>query len=160
MRTVNPDEPAPPFSTWPVQLSDPDVGFAWYAGKGTVVTQISCTHGTARVATILNDWIDQLLQAHATEMASAGGLLGIHDWRRVKNYDSSVRRIWVERIGQRPKGYLRKSVVIIGDNPLIKMAVAGANLLVAVASRNQGQIELSTNVYETLRKYAVTAPER
>ena len=61
---------------------------------------------------------------------------------------------------RRPKGYLRKAVVIIDDNPLLKMAVAGANLLVAVASRNQGQIEFSTNAYETLRKYGVRAPER
>jgi hypothetical protein len=78
----------------------------------------------------------------------------------VRKYDSSARQIWVDRIHRRPKGYLCKVVVIVVDNPLLKMAVAGANLLVAVASRDQGQIEITTNAYETLRKYGIRAPER
>jgi hypothetical protein len=160
MTSLRPTEPLLPFSTWPIQFSDPDVGFAWYAGNGTVVTQATSTHGTARTATVISDWIDQMLDANGADVARAGGLLGIHDWRRVQKYDSAARKTWIERIHRRPKGYLRKAVVIIADNPLLKMAIAGANLFVAVASRDQGQIEISTNAYETLRKYAVRTPVR
>jgi len=156
--SLRPVEPSPPFATWPVQMSDPDVGFAWYAGNGTIVTQATTIRGTAHAATVLSDWIDQLLEANRTEIAQAGGLLGIHDWRRIQKYESAARKIWVERIHQRPRGYLRKAVVVIADNPLLKMAIAGANLFVAVASRDQGQIEVSTNAYETLRKYGVRTP--
>jgi len=38
-----------------------------------------------------------------------------------------------ERMKKRPKGYLRKAIVIIADNPLLKMAVAGGNLLAAIS---------------------------
>lgn len=158
MTSVRPGEPASPFSNWPVQYADPDVGFAWYAGNGTIVTQICVTHGTAPGVTVVSDWIDLLLEAHREELAQAGGMLGIHDWRRVSKYDSDARKIWLERIQRRPKGYLRKAVVIVADNPLLKMAIAGANMLVAVASRGEGQIELATNAYEVLRKYGVQAP--
>jgi hypothetical protein len=160
MLSLHPSEPTLPFSNWPLHLSDPDVGFAWYAGAGTVVTQVITSHGTARAATVVSDWIDELRERYATDLENAGGLLGIHDWRRLRKYDSSARQIWVDRIRRRPKGYLRKAVVIVNDNPLLKMAVAGVNLFVAVASRDQGQIEITTNAYEALRKYGIRSPER
>jgi len=160
MPSIRPHEPTLPFSAWPLQYSDPDVGFAWYAGRGVIVTQVSGNHGTAHASTVLSDWIDQLLATHAADIAQFGGMLGIHDWRRVLKYDSDARKIWVDRINQRPKGYLRKAVVIIADNALLKMAIAGANLLVAIGARGQGQIEIATNAYEVLRKYQVALPFR
>lgn len=158
--SIRPGEPAAPFAGWPIQCSDIDVGFAWYAGNGIIVTQITGVYGSARVATVLSDWIDLLLDTHNAEIADAGGMLGIHDWRRVKKYDSDARRIWIDRIRQRPKGYLRKAVVIVSDNPLLKMAIAGVNMIVSVASRGEGQIEIATNAYEVLRKYDVQTPQR
>jgi hypothetical protein len=152
--------PWPPFSAWPIQCSDPEIGFAWYAGQGIIVTQITGTHGTARAATVLSDWIDELLDSNASDLAKYGGMLGIHDWRRVLKYDSAARKVWYARIHRRPKGYLRKAVVIVADNPLLKMAVAGANMAIAVASRGEGQIEVATNAQAILSKYCVTAPQR
>ena len=146
-------DPSPPFSSWPLQFSDPDVGFAWYVGKGIIVTQASATHGTVRVATVVSDWIDELRERHHEEFDRFGGVLGIHDWRRIRTYESDARKVWVERINKRPPGYLRKAVVIVGDSPLLKMAVAGANMFLAVASRNDGRIEVATNVYQILNKY-------
>lgn len=150
--------PAAPFSSWPIQCVDPDVGFAWYAGNGVIVTQISGRDGTPRVASVLSDWIDELLELHRTEIVATGGMLGIHDWRRVRNYDSSARNIWFGRMKRRPPNYLRKAVVVISDNPLLKMAIAGGNLVLALASNRIGDIEIASNAYEVLRKYAVTSP--
>ena len=160
MPSLIPNGPAAPFSNWPIQLNDPDVGFAWHVGNSTIVTQISSDHGTAHTATVLSDWLDQLVARHKAEIESGNGLIAIHDWRKVKRYDSAARVIWFERMKQRPKGYLRKAVVITADNPLLKMAIAGGNLILAVLSGSQPTIELATNAYEVLRKYQVKAPTK
>src|SRR5512138_3427630 len=102
---TNPAEPLAPFSTWPVQMSDPDVGFAWYTSPATLVTQALPSHATARVSVILSDWGDLVLVRHREEIERCCGLLGIHDWRRFRSYDSEARRKWMQRIERRPKGY-------------------------------------------------------
>ncbi len=154
----NPSAPLPPFNAWPVQFSDPDVGFAWYTHPGTLVTQATARHATARVSSVLSDWVDLVLEQHREEISRCGGLLGIHDWRRFRGYDTEARRRWMERIQRRPKGYLRKGVIIVGDNPLIKMAVSGANMIVALASGGDSQFEIATNAYHVLQKYDVRRP--
>lgn len=151
-------EPLPPLNSWPVQLSDPDVGFAWYTSSATLVTQALPTHATARVSEVLSNWVDLVLEQHRDEIARHGGLLGIHDWRRFRTYDSEARRKWMQRIERRPKGYLRKGVIIIADNPLIKMAVAGANMIVSLASGGHSQFEIATNATQVLHKYDVQRP--
>ena len=158
--SLRPTEPAPPFSEWPIQHADPDVGFAWYVGNGAIVTQVCATVGTARCATVVSDWIDKLLEAHGTDISNAGGLLGIHDWRRIQKYESEARTIWFARILRRPKGYLRKAVVITADNPLLRMAIAGGNLLMAVKRSSEARIETATNAYEVLRAYEIPIPTR
>jgi hypothetical protein len=151
-------EPLPPFNTWPVQLSDPDVGFGWYTSSGTLVTQALPSHATSRVSEVLSNWVDLVLEAHREEIDRCGGLLGIHDWRRFRSYDSEARRNWMQRIQRRPKGYLRKGVIIIADNPLIKMAVAGANMIVSLASGGHSNFEIATNATQILHKYDVRPP--
>ena len=153
-----PTEPLPPFNAWPLQLSDPEVGFAWYTSPATLVTQALPAHATARVSDVLSDWVDLVLQRHSEEIHRCGGLLGVHDWRRFRSYDSEARRRWMQRIQRRPKGYLRKGVIIIADNPLIKMAVAGANMIVAMASGGGSQFEIATNALQVLQKYDVRRP--
>jgi len=154
----NPIEPLPPFNSWPIQLSDPEVGFAWYLNPGILVTQATPAHATVRVAAVLSDWVDLVLESHREEFSRRGGMLGIHDWRRIRSYDSEARRSWMQRIRRRPKGYLRKGVIIITDTPLTKMAVAGANMVVALASRGDSQFEIATNANQVLREYDVRPP--
>jgi len=157
IRTPSPGaiEPLPPFNTWRIQLSDPEVGFAWYTSPGILVTQATMTHAGVRASVVLSDWVDLVLETHREELRQCGGLLGIHDWRRFRSYDSEARRLWTQRIRRRPSGYLRKGVIIIAESPLIKMAVAGANLVVAIASGGSSQFEIATNATEVLRKYNV-----
>ena len=52
------------------------------------------------------------------------------------------------------------SAVKLPDKLTSKSASPEPPMLVAVASRGEGQIELATNAYEVLRKYGVQAPER
>lgn len=158
VQSPTPADPLPPFNAWPIHYSNPSVGFAWYTTPATLVTQAIATHATAHVADVLSDWVDLVLEKHRAEIDSCGGLLGIHDWRRFRGYDSDARRHWMQRIQRRPKGYLRKGVIIIADNPLIKMAVAGANMIVALASGGGSQFEIATNAFQVLQKYDVQRP--
>jgi hypothetical protein len=151
-------EPLPPFNSWPIQFSDPEVGYAWYTASATLVTQALPTHASARVSDVLSDWVDLVLQRHREEINRHGGLLGIHDWRRFRSYDTEARRRWLQRIQCRPKGYLRKGVIVIADSPLIKMAVAGANMIVTIASGGESQFEIATNALQVLHKYDVRRP--
>jgi|GEM_PF-1581168 len=151
-------DPLPPFNSWPVQLSHPEVGFAWYTSSATLVTQALPSHATERIAEVLSDWVDFVLERHRKEIQQCGGLLGIHDWRRFRSYDSEARQKWQQRIERRPKGYLRKGIIIVANNPLIKMAVAGANMVVSLASGGHSQFEIATNAFEVLRKYEVRRP--
>jgi hypothetical protein len=154
----HPTEPLPPFNSWPVQLSDPEVGFAWYTSSATLVTQALPTHATARVASVLSDWVDLVLERHQKEIDRCGGLLGIHDWRRFRSYDSEARRTWLLRLQRRPKGYLRKGIIIVDDSPLLKMAIAGANMIVSLASGGRSQFEIATNAFRVVQKYDVRRP--
>lgn len=153
-------EPLPPFDNWPLQLSDPDVGFAWYTNSAVLVTQAIPSHATAHVSDTLSNWVDLILEMNRDEIERCGGLLGIHDWRRFRSYDSEARRKWMQRIERRSKGYLRKGIIVIADSPLIKMAVAGANMIVSLASGGSGQFEIATNPFHVLHKYNVQAPLR
>ncbi len=125
--------------------------------------QVSATHGTARMASVFSDWLDEAVATHEEEIAAAGGFLAIHDWRQLTRYDSEARRIWLARMGERAErhpGYLRKAVVIIADNPLLKMAIAGGNLVATLASRGKSQVEIATNAIAVLAKYQVRPPPR
>lgn len=151
-------QPQPPFHTWPIQFRDPEVGFAWYTSAATLVTQVIPKHASARVSAVLSDWVDMVREKHQDDIARHGGLLGIHDWRSFRTYDTEARRLWLQRIERRPKGYLRKGVIIISDSPLIKMAVAGANLIVALASGGKSQFEIATDAAGIVDKYNVQRP--
>jgi hypothetical protein len=158
MSSIAPPAPAEPLSNWAIQLYDRAVGFAWYVGKGTIVTQVTSQHGTVHAAAVVSNWIDLLLARHAREIEAHHGLLAIHDWRKVKKYESGARVAWFERMKQRREGYLRKAVVVTSANPLLKMAIAGGNLVHAFITRSESTIELASNLSEVLRKYKVELP--
>jgi hypothetical protein len=140
-------------------LYDPDAGFAWYTGSGILITQVCAERGTAPVATILSNWIDETLASHREEIAQSGGLFAVHDWRQVRRYDSAARSVWFERMKKRPKGYLRKAIVIIADNPLLKMAVAGGNLLAAISLDGHTKVELASDIHAVMRQHSLMPPK-
>jgi hypothetical protein len=147
-----------PFDRWPIQHYDAHYGYAWYCGKGLVVSHITVAHGSEAAATAYHDYEERILRDHAAELAKNGGLFVIHDWRVLETYDAAARQLWQERMQSRPKGYLRGSIVCVKKaGPLLRMAVQAANL---VASLSQGaKVELTNDLGAALRKYGAAAAE-
>lgn len=147
-----------PFDRWPVQHYDPHYGFAWYCGKGLVISHIIIAHGSEAAANAYHDFEDAVLRDHAAELAENGGLFAIHDWRVMETYEAAARQVWQERMQTRPKGYLRGSIVCVKRaGPLLRMAVQAANL---VASLSQGaKVELTNDLDGALTKYGGPATE-
>jgi len=139
----------PPFDRWPVQHEDPRYGYAWYFGRGLIVSHLTISHGTKEGANAYHDYESSILRLHDREVAEAGGLFVIHDWRAIVTYDSEARRIWQERMKSRKKGYLRGSVVCLARAaPLLKMAVQAANLWASVL--HGAKVELTTDLRAAL----------
>jgi hypothetical protein len=57
---------------------------------------------------------------------------------------------------RRPARYLRRAVVVVGDSPLLKMAVAGAHLMATLSL--VGQVELAHDIDEVLRRHPLRRP--
>jgi hypothetical protein len=142
----------PPFDRWPVQHQDDRYGYAWYCGKGLIVSHITTPHGSTAAAQSYLDYEDRVLREHAEECLSNGGLYVVHDWRAMESYDHDARKYWQGRMRQRPKGYLRGSTVCIASaGALLRMAVQAANLVASVV--HGVQVELSTDLEATLREH-------
>ena len=138
-----------PFDRWPVQHDDPRYGYAWYCGRGLIVSQTTVSHGSKEAAYAYHDYEGTILRLHAEEIAAAGGLFVIHDWRTLATYDTEARRVWQERMKSRKKGYLRGSVVCLTQAaPLLKMAVQAANLWASVL--HGAKVELTSDIRAAL----------
>lgn len=148
--------PLAPFGDWPIQFFEPEIAYAWYTHGATFVTQALIVSTNVYVVSILNDWLDDVTRTHREEIERAGGLLAIHDWRRIRKYDSASREAWFARMRARPSNYLRKAIVVVGDAPLLKMALAGANLLTALHLKSQ--VQIASNCYQVLREHGVIRP--
>ena len=150
--------PQSPFERWPLHHVDPRYGYVWYCGAGMVVSQLTITHATREVVDAYHGFEEQVLRECTDDLREAGGLFAIHDWRALESYDAAARTSWQERIKNRPKGYLRGSVVCVERaNALLKMAVQAANV---VASLTHGaKVELTTDIGPALTKHAVVAPK-
>jgi hypothetical protein len=128
--------PQPPFESWPRQAFDPVFGYLWYAQPAIVVTQSIIEHASVAMATFVHDLIDQVIEYAAQDIAQHHGLLFIHDFRSLSGYETEARLEFLARIRRRTPGYTRGTVVAIRmDQPLLRMGVQGANLLLSVAMK-------------------------
>ncbi|MFW6050443.1 MAG: hypothetical protein ACODAU_04670 [Myxococcota bacterium] len=150
--------PKPPLDAWPVQAYDERIGFIWYCEGGVIVSQATVRHGTPEAADAYHDLVDQALEARADDLARSGGLFVVHDWRELTSYDAAARKVWQERMRRRGRGYLRGAAVVVAQaNPLLRMAVQGANLMAAL---NLGShIELATDMPTLLRAHGIEPPQ-
>lgn len=141
-----------------MQHRDDSYGFAWYCGRGIIVSQVIATHGSAAAAWNYHQFEEQVLRDRAAELKRYGGLYVIHDWRAMQTYDAQARRIWQERMREREKGYLRGSVVCVARaGALLKMAVQAANV---VTSTVHGvRVELSDDLEAVLQKNQIERPD-
>lgn len=151
----------PPFDRWSVQHQDEHYGYAWYCGDALIVSHITTPHGTSAAARSYHDYETHMLREHADDCRRCGGLFVIHDWRAMETYDADARRVWQDRMRERPKGYLRGSTVCVASaGALLRMAVQAANLVASVV--HGAHVELTTELEATLRKHHVplTGPSR
>lgn len=151
------DSPRPPLEAWPVQHYDRSFGFAWYCGRGLIVSQSAITNGGAEPSHAYHDFEESMLGEHAEEIRAHGGLFVIHDWRTLLDHDPSGRSAWQQRMSSRPKGYLRGSVVcLVTASPLLHMAVHTVNLYTSTI--HGVRIELTTDIEGALRKHGLIGP--
>src|SRR5690606_5367856 len=115
-------------------------------------------HRTIEVANALHDAIDRVVEREASDFAAHGGLLIVHDWRAMRGYDKAARQVFLNRMKERPAGYLRGAVAVLPDAPLLRMAVQTANVLMAL--HIGGNLALATDASEPLRKHRVERPSR
>jgi hypothetical protein len=72
----------------------------------------------------------------------------------MQTYDAGARRVWQERMRERPRGYLRGSIVCLSSaGALLRMAVQAANLVASVV--HSAHVELTTDLDATLREHNV-----
>lgn len=151
------NRPRPPFDNWLVHHRDESYGFAWYCGRGYIVSQVISAHGTAAAARNYHRFEEQVLRDRAAELTRYGGLFVIHDWRAMQTYDAEARRIWQERMREREKGYLRGSVVCVAKaGALLKMAVQAANVVTSTV--HSVRVELSDDLTAVLRQNKIEGP--
>lgn len=149
-------KPRPPFDTWPRHVVDERFGFAWYASPAVLVTQTVLACGTAAAAHAIMDVIDEHLARHADEVSAEGGLLIVHDFREMHGYVTEARQVWLARMRQRERGYLRGAVAILPDTPMLKMAAQTVNMFLALNS--SAKLTLANEPREVLRRFGVRAP--
>jgi len=146
--------PRAPFDRWPIQHFDRLYGYAWYLGRGVIVSHITVKHGTAASAHAYHDYETDILSRHAPEITKVGGIFVIHDWRAMTTYDGEARRVWQDRMQDHEKGYLRGSVVcLVRASALLKMAVQAANLFASI--HHGAKVELTTDIDAALTAHGV-----
>jgi hypothetical protein len=153
--------PHPPLHDWPVQVYDEVFGFAWYCGQGVMVAQAVVRHGTGKGAHAYHDFEDRVLNHCQADVAQAGGLYVIHDMRAMQSYDVAARKVWIERMQRRKRGYLRGSTVVVTDaSALLKMAVQAVNMVATLNLGMASRIELASDLSQALRSRRISPPAR
>jgi hypothetical protein len=144
---------------WPIQWCRADLGFAWYMEPATLVTQALVPVGSVETACAYMDLGDAVIRHKWKEIQAAGGLLILNDWRSVKTYDSGARRVLLERMRRRPKGFLRHTVMCLphAAGPLLRLAVQTANLTIAMMGG--GKVELCDDIQGAVKKHRLTGPK-
>jgi hypothetical protein len=125
--------PANPLQAWRSHLYHPLFGFFWFFEEPfAIVTQTTVARADMRGAEVFLGLVDQVVSHHVTRFAAGGQLLLWHDWRSLRGYDSDARIKMHERIRQRPKHYVQRTVVVISPSPLWRMAFAVTDLTFAL----------------------------
>jgi hypothetical protein len=115
-----------PFETWPVQRAGDGV-LVWRHSPGVLVTQSSESCATPAAMEAVSKGVDLLVEHDLC--AERGGLLLFHDWRTFQRYDSAARQHLLARMRARPKGYVRRTIVVVPPTAFWRMAIAGANVI-------------------------------
>lgn len=132
-------------------------GIAWYTRPAAFVTQSHLEHGTVAAAMMTEAAIDRVLARFSTEIATAKGLLVIHDWRKVATFDPRVVPFYVDRLTVRSRQSIRGIVLGVQVNMLARLAMQAVS---GTVSRVHGiEMEVSSDLQATLAKYNIQRPD-
>lgn len=148
--------PRYPLTGWPIQIVEPRVGYVWFVEPNVFVNQTHVARADAATANAVHDWIDEALAARAAEVAAAGGLVILHDWRSLEGYDVEARRVFLDRMRARPPGYLKAAHAFVRPTPLFRMAIQAANLVAALGGG--GKVALGLDPDPVLARLGIVAP--
>jgi hypothetical protein len=108
--------------------------YAWYTEPAAFITQVFAERGTRRDAEEVTRLVDQAIEHRPDEVARAGGILIIHDWRAMKGYDADARAFMMDRIRSQKPGRIREVVIVIDVRPLFHLALSAANAFLVLAT--------------------------
>jgi hypothetical protein len=147
--------PQEPFADWPIQVTIP-AGYIWYTEPGVLVTQAQIEHATYEHTLAMTTRVDTVVQHRKVELAQVGGLLIIHDWRKLKTWDNEARQLLVQRSRDRGRGVIRAAVIAISVNPLLRLLAQVVN--VTMSAVGGGGVQVVDNVLPSLERYGVRRP--
>jgi hypothetical protein len=128
----------------------------WYTEPAVFVTQAHIEHSTFEDVAAMSMRIDAVLRLRKTEVAKHGGLLIIHDWRKLKSWDDDARQHLIERSIRRARGEVRGVVIAISVNPLFRLMAQVAN--VTLTALGVFRVQLVDTLEPTIEKYGVKKP--
>ena len=147
--------PQEPFADWPIQITVP-AGYIWYTEPGVLVTQVQIEHATYEHTLAMTTRVDTVVQHRKVELAQLGGLLIIHDWRKLKTWDNDARQLIVQRSRDRGRGVIRAVVIAISVNPLLRLLAQVVNATMSAVT--SGGVQVVHDVLPSLDKYGVKRP--
>lgn len=135
------------------------VGYAWYVEPGVFISQLCVQHATVETAIALQDVVDDVLQVEGEHLKALGGLSVLHDWRAMESYEPRARRVYTERMRQRPVGYLKNAVLCVHLNPVLRLAMQTGNLIAAVVAP-RARVRIVDDPEPLLARLGVRVPAR
>jgi hypothetical protein len=153
-------QPRAPLARWPLQLVMEESGvFAWYSNPATLINQVYVPHVKAEG---FRQWallVDGLMEVKAKEIAEAGGLLIINDWREIRTFDAGMSTFFSERAKKVRPGTLRGSLVAMQTLPLLKMGFQTVSLH-AMLNPGHAPVRPIKDVFGAMVDHGVQVPQR
>lgn len=137
-RAVSRYAPVAPFERWPRQVCFAG-GYAWLVPAAqtdlAIVTQTYVAEATAQTAHAVADFLDQVVLGG--ELAGAGQVWVLHDWRSLSTVANGARAAWTTRTRRPGNPFAQSEIyVALGASPILRMTLRAAALTIQLA---QGQ---------------------
>jgi hypothetical protein len=151
------ESPRAPFLGWPVQLYDaPGQFFLWYVAPATLVSQFDREDVDLHTMQRFVRFVDGLREAQRPTIAAAGGLVAIHDWRKVRHVAPAARSYMWAASKKLGTGDLRAVHTAIALNPMVRLLAETYNLLISQIARVP--VCIHADPLAALAKYRVSPP--
>ena len=98
-----------------------------------------------------------MLVRHSADVAAAGGLLIVHDWRTVETFDTRLIHFYAERLTVRNRAAIR--AIVIGARMNAMMRIASQAIGGTIARVHGIRVEFSADLAESLIKHNVQRPD-